>query len=189
MIRSYTYEEYTDMVEKFHGYAAPGVIIGGFMVDLAYRSLSEDGLFDVLCETPKCLPDAVQLLTPCTVGNSWLTIENVGRFALTLYDKRTGEGVRVYVDPARLENWHEIKAWFLKLIPKGEQDEKRLAEEIREAKDAILSVSRVKVAKRILEKARRGGFTICTRCGEAYPTADGPICLGCANESMFECVD
>jgi formylmethanofuran dehydrogenase subunit E len=173
------------MVREFHGYDAPGVIIGGFMVDLGYRSLIEEGLFDVLCETPKCLPDAVQLLTPCTIGNGWLTIVNLGRFALTLYDKRTGVGVRVFIDHARLENWPEIKAWIMKLKPKGEQDETRLLEEIREAGDTIMGVMRVRVGKRVLEKSRRGGFTICPRCGEAYPTADGQICLGCGDDTLF----
>ena len=38
-IRNYTFEEFVERVKEFHGYAAPGVIIGGFMVDLAYRSL------------------------------------------------------------------------------------------------------------------------------------------------------
>jgi formylmethanofuran dehydrogenase subunit E len=188
-IRSHTYETFTDMVTEFHGYAAPGVLIGGFLVDLAYRSLPEEGLFDVLCETPKCLPDAVQLLTPCTIGNGWLTIVNVGRFALTLYDKHTGVGVRVFVDAARLENWPEIKAWFFKLKPKGEQDEKRLQEEIGEAGDAILGVTKVKVAKHLMDKPHRGGFGLCPRCGEAYPTADGPVCLGCAGDSMFVFVE
>ncbi len=86
-IRNYTFEEFVDRVKEFHGYEAPGVIIGGFMIDLAYRHLPEGGLFDALSETPKCLPDAIQLLTPCTVGNGWLTVVNVGRYALTLYDQ------------------------------------------------------------------------------------------------------
>ena len=59
-------------------------------------------LFDAICETRNCLPDAVQLLTPCTIGNGWLKVVNVGRFALTLYDKYQGEGVRVYLDPAKV---------------------------------------------------------------------------------------
>lgn len=185
MIRSFTYEKFVEKVKEFHGYDAPGVIIGGFMVDLAYRSLAQEGLFDALCETPKCLPDAVQLLTPCTIGNGWLTIVNVGRFALTLYDKRTGSGVRVFVDAPKLENWPEIKAWFLKLKPKGEQDEKQLLKEIREAGDSIMSVRPVKVAKRIMEKVRRGGFAICPRCGEAYPADDGPVCRGCTGDDLF----
>ncbi len=114
-IRNYTFEEFVERVKEFHGYEAPGVIIGGFMVDLAYRHLPKEGLFDALCETPKCLPDAIQLLTPCTVGNGWLTVVNVGRFALTLYNKESGEGVRVFVDTEKLEVWPELKTWFFKL--------------------------------------------------------------------------
>src|SRR5208337_4410957 len=91
-ILSHTFEEYAAMVESFHGYAAPGVLIGGFMVDLAYRSLPSNGLYNVICETAKCLPDAVQLLTPCSIGNRWLKIINVGRYALTFYDKHKGPG-------------------------------------------------------------------------------------------------
>jgi hypothetical protein len=49
-----------ERVKAFHGYDAPGIIIGGFMVDLAYRHLPEGGLLDALSETPKCWPDAIQ---------------------------------------------------------------------------------------------------------------------------------
>jgi formylmethanofuran dehydrogenase subunit E len=185
VIRSYNFNEFIEKVNKFHGYAAPGVLIGGFMVDLAYRTIEKDGLFDVMCETTKCLPDAVQLLTPCTIGNGWLTVLNVGRFAMSLYDKHTGNGVRVFVDTAKLEKWPEIKAWFLKLTPKSEQDEKKLQEEIGNAGDAILSVKQVKLAQRFLEKTKRGGFAVCPQCGEAYPAADGSACLGCTGEALF----
>jgi formylmethanofuran dehydrogenase subunit E len=59
-------------VKSFHGYVAPGVVLGGVMVDLARRQLPPEVLFDAVCETRHCLPDAVQLLTPCTLGNGWL---------------------------------------------------------------------------------------------------------------------
>jgi formylmethanofuran dehydrogenase subunit E len=189
MIRSYTYEQFVEMAKEFHGYEAPGIIVGGFMVDLAYRHLPKDGLYDAISESPKCLPDAIQLLTPCTIGNGWLTVVNMGRYALMLYDKNTGEGIRVFIDPARLERWPEIKTWFFKTKPKREQDTKRLHEEIRQAEDSILGIMQVKVAKRFLEKSRRGAFTICPRCNEAYPAADGPVCLGCASDSLYTRVD
>lgn len=185
MIRSYTYEEYVEVVAKFHGYAAPGVVIGGFMVDLAYRNLPKDGLFDAISETSKCLPDAIQLLTPCTCGNGWLTVNNIGRYALTLYDKASGDGVRVFVDHVKLQSWPELDAWFFKRKPKKEQDIDLLRKEIREAGDAILSVMKVRIAQGILEKAKRGGFVLCPRCDEAYPAADGPMCLDCARGSYF----
>ncbi len=134
-IGSYSFEEFVERVRSFHGFEAAGVLIGGFMVDLACRHFSKGQIFDALCETPKCLPDAVQLLTPCTFGNGWVTVVNVGRFAVTLYDKQTGEGVRVFIDPVRLEAWPEIKGWFFKLKTKKEQDLRVLLDEIRRARD------------------------------------------------------
>lgn len=185
-IRSFTYEEYEEKVKAFHGFAAPGVIIGGFMVDLAFEHMPKEGLFDVICETQKCLPDAIQLLTPCTVGNSWLTVVNIGRYALTMYDKQTGEGVRVFIDPAKLDAWPEFKAWFMKTKPKKEQDMELLRDEVKRAGSSICSVQNVKVADRFLGKKQRGGFVVCPRCKESYPASDGPMCLGCKDDDLYK---
>ncbi|HVN24341.1 MAG TPA: formylmethanofuran dehydrogenase subunit E family protein [Syntrophorhabdales bacterium] len=184
-IRSYTFEEFVDRVRTFHSYPAPGVLIGGFMVDLAYRHLPEDALFDAVVETPKCLPDAVQLLTPCTVGNSWLTVLNLGRYAVTFYDKRSGEGIRVFVDPVKLESWPEIKNWFFKLKPKKEQDDQLLLRQIKEAGASFCSVQQVRVAGHMLEKRHRAGFAVCPRCKESYPVSDGEFCLACQDTSPY----
>ncbi len=191
-VLSYTFEEFVSRVKSFHGFEAVGVIVGGFMVDLAYKHLPKKGqLFDALCETPKCLPDAIQLLTPCTTGNGWLTVVNVGRFALTLYDKETGEGVRVFVDPARIEAWPELKAWFLKLKTKKEQDVSRLLDEAKRAGGDICGVGRVRVADSLrLRKRHRGEFAICPVCKEAYPLADGTSCLACqGSEELYGAVE
>jgi formylmethanofuran dehydrogenase subunit E len=186
MIRSYTFEEFADNVKTFHGFAAIGVIIGGFMVDCAYRNLPSPGLFDALCETSKCLPDAIQLLTPCTLGNGWLTVINIGRYALTLYNKETGEGIRVFIDPVRLEGWPDIKNWFFKLKPKEEQDNLFLMKQVKTAGTTICSMRRVRVAKRFLERKHRTGFVVCPRCEEAYPVADGLMCIDCQGEGLYE---
>ena len=63
-IGPYGFEDYLGLVKAFHGNVAPGLVIGGFMVDLAQRRLPAGVLFDAICETRNCLPDAVQLLTP-----------------------------------------------------------------------------------------------------------------------------
>ena len=179
MIRSYTYEEYMERVRAFHSFAAPGVLIGGFMVDLAYRHLPDNGLYNALCETPKCLPDAIQLLTPCTIGNGWLTVINLGRYAFSIYEKTSGKGVRVFIDTARLDKWPEIKAWFFKAKSKKEQDYDLLLKEIGEAADGICGVRPIEVPSRFTEKVHRGIFAVCKGCGESYPAADGALCLGC----------
>ncbi len=186
MIVDKTFEDFVEMVRSFHGFAAPGVLIGGFMVDHARRLLPEGRIFDALCETFKCLPDAVQLLTPCTLGNGFLTTVNVGRFALTLYDKETGEGIRIFIDAVKLEEWQEIKAWFYKLKTKQEQDFERLLHEIKTAGADICSIRNVKVASHLRGKKHRGGFAICPQCMESYPIADGALCLACQGEEMYE---
>lgn len=51
-IGPYTYNEYFEQVRRFHGHTAPGVVVGGFMVDLALKNLPEEEFFDALCEIP-----------------------------------------------------------------------------------------------------------------------------------------
>ena len=185
-IKDYTFEEFVEVVRSFHGFEAVGILIGGFMVDEACRLLPRERIFDALCETPKCLPDAIQLLTPCTIGNGWLTVVNIGRYAFTLYDKETGDGIRVYLDPAKLEPFPEIKAWFFKLKPKKEQDLPRLLYEAKTAGASICGTQRVRVPHRLRNKQHRGEFAICPRCKESYPVADGEICLACSGEEIYE---
>lgn len=109
------------MAASFHGSPAPGVLIGGFMVDYAYKHLPKGGEYDVICETLlKCLPDAVQLLTPCSIGNQCSKIVDVGRYALTFYEKNTREGgIRVYLDWKLLEKFPQIKGWYLAYSEEG----------------------------------------------------------------------
>ena len=77
---------------------------------------------------------------------------NLGRYAVALYDKKTGEGIRVFLDPDKIEPWSEIKNWFFKLKPKKEQDEQLLMRQIKEAGASICSIQHVRVASRMLEK-------------------------------------
>lgn len=180
-----TYEEYIEMIKAFHGHIAPGMVLGGFMVDLAYRNRPQGEFFDAICETRACLPDAIQLLTPCTVGNGWLRIIDLGRFALSLFEKYTGNGVRVYVDSSKLDGWPAIKTYLFKLKSKKEQDSEVLIKEINLARASILAVQKVAVDLGAIKSSRRDTFTVCPLCGEGFPKADGDICLGCEGKAPY----
>jgi formylmethanofuran dehydrogenase subunit E len=180
-----TYDEYIEMIKSFHGHVAPGVVLGGFMVDLAYRNLPEGEFFDAISETRSCLPDAIQLLTPCTVGNGWLKVIDLGRFALSLFEKYTGNGVRVYADSQKLDNWPELKVFFFKIRPKKEQDSEALMNEINLAHISIFSVQKVMVNLDSIKSHRRDALAICPSCGEGYPEHDGKICLGCQGKAPY----
>ncbi|SDN76106.1 formylmethanofuran dehydrogenase subunit E [Desulfonauticus submarinus] len=185
-IGEYSFSEFKNLVREFHGSPAPGIFLGAVMVKKAKSLLSPDILFDAICESAKCLPDAVQLLTPCTIGNGWLKIFHLGRYALTLYDKYSGEGVRVFVDTEKLDSAPIIKEWFFKLKPKQEQNLEEILNEIMEKGEEILSWQKVKVHLDLVAKKKRSGFAVCPLCKEAYPAADGSICRACQGESPYQ---
>jgi formylmethanofuran dehydrogenase subunit E len=185
-IGSYTFQEFKDKAAEFHGYPAPGLLIGGYMVEMAKAALPPKILFEAVVESKKCLPDAVQLLTLCSIGNNWMKIINLGRYAVSLFDKYTGEGVRVSVDLEKLKDWPQIQGWFLKLVPKKEQDTEELFREIEAAGDTILRLEKVTVQKRLLGHSPMTRIEACPVCHEAYPTSDGAICRGCQGEAPYE---
>jgi len=188
-IGPYPFDEYVSRVKAFHGNVAPGLILGGFMVDLALRRIPRGVLFNAVCETPACLPDAVQLLTPCTVGNGWLKVINLGRYALSLYDKDSGDGVRVFLDPRKLKSWPEVETWLVKLKPKAEQDKELLLAQMAEAGAELCGVQPVKIQPRLLKRQSRGPIAFCPLCGEPYPERDGAICRACQGEAPYVAAD
>ncbi len=184
-IGTYSYDEFVNMVESFHGHLAPGLVIGGFMVDKALKNLPEGEFFDAICETRACLPDAIQLLTPCTIGNGWLKVMNMGRYALTLYEKFGGEGIRIFVDPDKLGKWPEVNSWFFKLKPKKEQDFQLLMDQIKAAGADYCSLQQVNIKPEFIRQKGRGGFAVCAVCNESYPKKHGGICRGCQGEAPY----
>lgn len=188
MIGPYTEQQYYDRVLAFHGHAAPGVLLGGFMVSAARERIPEGVLFDVVCESAQCLPDAVQILTPCTVGNGWLRVFDHNVFAVVLYDKVGGDGCRAWLDPARLENFPGTREWFYKLRPKKNQDGDALRREIMEHGAEMISTRPVRMHPDALRRQGKGAVGNCPSCGEAYATRDGAVCPLCAGARLYDFV-
>lgn len=184
-IGSWTHDEFMEEARKFHGYPAPGLIIGGYMVTMAREALPQGILFDAISETVQCLPDAVQLLTPCTVGNGWLRIVNFGIYAVSLFNKHTGEGFRVRLDVSKLGPWPEIRAWFLKEKTKAQQDTNALQDQIRDAGVRILSIAPIVVRPDVLLHKGKGRVVPCPLCDDWYPASFGGICRSCQGESPY----
>lgn len=42
MFGKISYDEYIEMIEKFHGTASPGIIMGGFMINVAFKNKPSD---------------------------------------------------------------------------------------------------------------------------------------------------
>ncbi|MBC2714369.1 MAG: hypothetical protein HF978_03585 [Desulfobacteraceae bacterium] len=187
-IGKYTFNEFKELAQCFHGYPAPGLLIGGYMVEAVKRKLPEGTLFEALIETTKCLPDAVQLLTLCSTGNAWMRVTNLGRYAVSLYDKYSFDGWRAAIDLEKLEKFPEVKAWFLKQKTKQEQDTDKLFVEIEKAGDQYLTITPVHIRPQYLKKKTSSAIVACPICREAYPKNDGAICRGCQGENPYRSV-
>lgn len=184
-IGPYSFEEFIEAARAFHNYPAPGLLLGGIMVDEAMRQMPDGVLFDAISETSWCLPDAVQMLTPCTIGNGWLKVINLGRYAVTLYDKHTGEGVRIGLDQAELEKHKDIDIWLMKKLPKPEQDSDGLREAIRLHGRSLLTIQHVQVRESMMQRRGKGAIGACPICNEAYPLKHGGVCRGCQGEAPY----
>ena len=49
------FDEFFEATAHFHGYPAPGVILGCYMVEMAKACIPDDILFEAICETSWCL--------------------------------------------------------------------------------------------------------------------------------------
>jgi len=172
-------ENYLKQVELFHGYLAPGAVMGGFMVDWACEQLAGSEMLNSVVETNKCLPDAIQLLTPCSLGNGWMKVLKGGRFALTLYDKGNLRGVRISVDRKKITNYPLINNWFLKKVSKKDNPLEPLNAQIVQASRNILKAEKVTVASAIAAKEELAGSQVCSKCGEPFRSDSQGTCDFC----------
>jgi len=182
-------DDFLQKIEEFHGFTAPGLVIGGLMVDMAQELIRDnmgEGIdADAIVEARHCLPDAVQIFTPCTIGNGWLKIVDWGKFALSLYDKHVKRGYRVWFDVSKAALFPNLYNWYMKKVSKKDLPIDILLESIFEAGRDALSSRAVSILN-TYSGEKKGGTDICDGCGEAYPVVQGSVCLSCRGESYFE---
>jgi formylmethanofuran dehydrogenase subunit E len=177
-------KQFLEEVEKFHGWKAPGIIIGGFMVDWGLELLGDGVEFDAIVETSHCLPDAVQIFTPCTIGNGWMKILDWDKFAISFYDRSTLAGVRIWLDVEKLKAFPSIYRWYMRLAPKQELPLEILVDAILAAGRSLLSATPMSIT-RFSERKKKGPTAVCRDCGEAYPVSQGPQCFACQGRKYY----
>ncbi|MEI6842376.1 MAG: FmdE family protein [Methanomicrobiales archaeon] len=177
-------------VSEFHTYPAPGVLIGAFMVDYAMELLGvKKGrkLYGV-CETPKCLPDALQVLAHITIGNNRLKIVPIGKFAITMNmssEDATADAVRVYVDLEKLKKYPTVDVWYANSPAFDKKTMKgQLFDEIFRAGRNILSFERVRI---MVKKKEKWSSVTCSCCGETVPDylIEGDRCTACGSMKYY----
>ncbi len=172
-------------IEEFHGYRSPGILIGSRMIEKALNEIGDTPYLNMISETVVCLPDAVQLLTGCTMGNGFMQILDWGKFAVTAYDRTTLEGVRVWLNPDRLGSYPLIKAWYERnRNDKGKPPFEDMANEILSADRDLLPFRKVQLVKP-LKNDQPVPTRACPDCREYYPERFGNRCPACQGNAYY----
>ncbi len=172
---------------NFHGHICPGIVVGFRASFLALKTLKKlpkqlAKTHIAICENDVCGVDGVQFVTGCTLGNDGLIINNIGKFAFSWINKKTGEGIRIFLkilpwssnEPLRLHRKvkegtatkEEKQQW---VDVRGE----RGLELMRLKDDELFDIQQIQM--KIPGKARLFPFITCTRCGEAFMEPWGGI--------------
>lgn len=182
------FEEQLKIAGDFHGEICGGITIG---TKLAMYGLELMGMelnkrhknLIVFLEIDRCMADAVQAITKCSMGKRSLKQMYYGKFAVTFYNMDTGEAIRVSDDDANKPSQKdEIKEELIERFKKTPPEE-------------LFKVKKVKVE---LKESQMPGkphtSTFCTVCGEKV--TDGrhllrggrPVCVSCAEGSYYEII-
>jgi formylmethanofuran dehydrogenase subunit E len=168
------------------------MILGIRLAMLALRELKRDvaahGARDlvVVVETDRCLPDAIELVTGCRLGNRSLKFKDLGKMAATFVDLEQGKAIRV----AARESANQLAQQRFPTLDR----ETALAKTYSLAADQEL-LSRAWVRARITPEdvpGYHGPRTVCTACGEGIAfgrevrDASRTLCLACAGRGYYE---
>lgn len=178
-------DECLQIIEGFHNWMAPGLVLGVFMVDRASNLIGEGIEADAVVETRHCLPDAIQLFTPCTYGNGWMKVLDWDKFALTLYDRFTHDGFRVWLNLEKAKSFPNLYNWYQRLVSKKELPLDILLGTILNAGDSVLSSAPITMTH-LCRREKKAATRVCPRCGEAYGAHQGLICAACAGEGYYQ---
>jgi formylmethanofuran dehydrogenase subunit E len=92
---------YLEKARAFHGDACAGILMGTRLTLAAMKALGMDPSkrnknLIVFVEIDRCMTDAVQAITGCSLGHRTLKYMNYGKFGAVFYDMNSQRAVRVH---------------------------------------------------------------------------------------------
>lgn len=137
---------------RFHGHSCGGLTIGYkaalYAIGLLNLTFSEDEQVVCIAENDACGVDAIQVMLGCSVGKGNLLFHMTGKQAFSVYNRNTGESVRLILKPKPAHITRETSFdYYQSLAP----------EELFDVKAAAIPLP---------GEARRFASYVCEGCGE-----------------------
>lgn len=163
-------EKTVELATALHGHLAPGIALGLRMSDLALSHLNTkkgDKHLIGISETARCLADAMQAATGCTLGHGNACVEDYGKLAITIGNVRTKKGVRVALKEDANKHSSLMNKWMMRLGKLTHQEEEELGVQLLGMDEIFFSIQNVEINNdRNFEKS---GIVTCRECGELIP--------------------
>ncbi len=153
-----------------HGHLAPGIALGLRMSEIALsRTNTKKGDKHLIgiSETARCLADAMQAATGCTLGHGNACVEDYGKLALTIGDVRTKKGVRIALKEDANKHSSLMNKWMMRLGKLTHEEEEELGMQLLDMDEKFLLVQDVEINRdQNFEKSR---IVTCRECGNLIP--------------------
>lgn len=182
-------------IGHFRRILGPGVAYGVKMTQAAkehlkIKDLRKANLF-VIVETDHCLPDTIQFLCGCTIGNRRLIVKNYGKMAATFIDRDARRAIRVTVSPAFQERDIQHSRELIKLKEKRRFEEiesRRMRDTLEISKiptEELLRIQEVEITEPLPPIFMPTGIVSCEKCGES--TREGKVQIRDGKKLCFVC--
>ncbi len=178
-----------EKAKDFHGDVCAGIAIGTRMSIIGFRELGMNPLernrdLVVFVEADRCLADAIQAISGCSLGKRALKFKDYGKFAATFLDSSTNKAVRI-------SSLNKPRKDMI------EEEMKNLVNEILETPDEeLFKIQKVQV--NLPEEDLPGPprhRTTCERCGEGIMdhreiiVNDETLCKSCAEGAYYSPIE
>lgn len=163
----------------YHGHKCMGLLMGYRAAKYAMKLLNEKKDIDedivAVVENSSCFVDAVSVITGCTFGKGNLIFKDYGKMALSIISRRTGKGIRVYLDSNKIKRDEEFTDIMNKVLEgKASKEELKKFNKMKKEREKNfmkLKDEEIFIVKdyngEIPPKARIYKNIICDKCGES----------------------
>jgi len=172
-----------ELATALHGHLAPGIALGLRMSELALSRLNKkkgEKHLVAISETARCLADAVQAATGCTLGHRNAFVEDYGKLAIAIGDTKTGRGVRVALmeDAGNLSRL--MNMWMMRLGKLTHEEEEELSRQFLNLDEKYFLIQNVEMKR--TQSFESSAIAKCIKCGELIP-----VCLAVMKGKEIYC--
>ena len=159
-----------ELAIALHGHLAPGIALGLRMSEIALSRLNAkkgDKHLIGVSETARCLADAMQAATGCTLGHGNALVEDYGKLAITIGEARAKKGVRVALKDDANKPSMLMNKWMMRLGKLTHEEEEELGMKLLDLDEKYLLIQDVEINK--TQNFEKSVIVRCTLCSELIP--------------------